>query len=60
MLSCCATTNLFYFHLITAVQDSDSGEQYGDRAGGLAASLHAPRLPLPTGVRRHPQTDRHL
>ena len=42
------------------IQDSDPGEQHGDRAGGLASSLHAPRLPLPTGVRRHPQTDRNL
>ena len=27
---------------------------------GVAAGLHAARLPLPRGVRRHPQADRPL
>ena len=44
----------------SCVQDPDPGVQHGDGAGGVAAGLHAARLPLPRGVRRHPQADRPL
>ena len=39
---------------------ADPGLQHGDGPGGLAPRLHAPRLPLAGGVRRHPQADCHL
>ena len=39
-------------------KDADPREQHRDGAGGVAAGLHAPRVPLPRGVRRHSQEDR--
>ena len=41
-------------------QDEDPGVQHGDGAGGVAAGLHAAGVPLPGGVRGHPETDRDL
>jgi hypothetical protein len=38
-------------------QDPNPGVEYGDSAGGVAAGLHATRLPHPHGVRRHTQED---
>ena len=43
---------------LSFLKDADPREQHRDGAGGVAAGLHAPRVPLPRGVRRHPQEDR--
>ena len=43
---------------LSLFQDADPREQHRDGARGVAAGLHAPRVPLPRGVRRHPQEDR--
>ena len=45
-------------YLQVLFQDADSCEQHSDGAGGVAAGLHAPRVPLSRGVRSHPQEDR--
>ena len=43
---------------LSFLKDANPREQHRDGAGGVAAGLHAPRVPLPRGVRRHPQEDR--
>ena len=48
-------------HCDSARGDDDDNNEYHDDNddGGVAAGLHAPRVPLPGGVRRHPPEDRH-